>query len=129
MWFCFVMLFSVVSVIFQCGWIFQCDFQCHILIVLIYNSINMIVCIGLYDVMVLKKKSGENIFLNWQVERKFDIKARWSVKCNKCINMVVLCIYNVMVTCLKKSGDIFSLNSSWEEVWCQRSVVSEMQQM
>ncbi len=29
----FVKLFSVVSVVFQCSWTFQCDFQCHSLIV------------------------------------------------------------------------------------------------
>ena len=32
-WLSFVKLFSVVSVVFQCGWTFHCDFQCHILIV------------------------------------------------------------------------------------------------
>ncbi len=30
----FVKLFSVVSKVFQCGWTFQSDFQCHILIVI-----------------------------------------------------------------------------------------------
>ncbi len=28
-WLSFVKLFSVVSEVFQCGWTFQCDFQCH----------------------------------------------------------------------------------------------------
>ena len=33
-WLSFVKLFRVVSVVFQCGWTFQSDFQCHILIVI-----------------------------------------------------------------------------------------------
>ncbi len=54
----FVKLFSVVSVVFQCGGTFQCDFQCHILIVL---------CI-----------SWEGVFNNDE-EKKFYTRCKMSV--------------------------------------------------
>ena len=39
----------MVSVVFQCGWTFQCDFQCHILIVIHSWTMYMSACTLFFD--------------------------------------------------------------------------------
>ncbi len=45
----------MVSVVFQCGWTFQCDFQCHILIV--KDVTQRMICCASYVTQALCKCS------------------------------------------------------------------------
>ncbi len=81
-WLSFVKLFSVVSLFFQCGWTYQRDFQCHILIVHVCTYILLedwpeIWCLMEVSTNVLY--FADTTFLTYKLVGQYSFSWRWFV--------------------------------------------------
>ena len=78
--------FSVFSMVFQCDWTFQCDFQCHILIVFEPWYSNEMVFKGFHCQIIVRNRT-----VTKHVNHHVSIWRRWKLQkhCGKLYNLLV----------------------------------------